>query len=90
MYWLRQSAEQGNTYAQQVLSQSHDPKQIPVLLSTLRLFHYVSKIFRERTLPKDSHKFMQIDSKRRQELVQKRLASGQRIDDHDDSGLQMG
>ena len=89
-YWLRQSAEQGNTYAQQVLSQSHSPKQVPVLLSTLRLFHNVSKIFQERTLPKDSHKFMQIDSKRRQELAQKRLASGQRIDDHDDSGLQMG
>ena len=87
IYWLRQSAEQGNTYAQKVLSQSPSPQQVSVRRSTLRIFHNVSKIFQERTLPKDSHKFMRIDSKRRQELVQKRLASGQRIDDQDDSGL---
>lgn len=90
LYWLRQSAEQGNTYAQQVLNQSHSPKQVPILLSTLRLLHHMSRLFRERTLPKDSHKFMQIESKRRQELLEKRLAAGHRIDDHDDSGLQMG
>ncbi len=88
-YWLRQSAEQGNTYAQQILNQSHSPKQVPILLSTLRLLHHMSRLFQERTLPKDSHKFMQIDSKRRQELMEKRLAAGHRIDDHDDSGLQM-
>ena len=82
--WLQQSAAQGNACAQQVLEHSDTPEQIPVLLSTLRLFHHMSRIFRDQTLPRDSHKLIQMDSKRRQELQEKRLAVGHRIDDHED------
>lgn len=87
-FWLQQSAAQGNACAQQVLAHSDTPEQIPVLLSTLRLFHHMSRIFRDQTLPRDSHKIIQMDSKRRQELQEKRLAAGHKIDDHEDHGIQ--
>ena len=83
-FWLQQSAAQGNACAQQVLAHSDTPEQIPILLTTLRLFHHMSRIFRDQTLPRDSHKLIQMDSKRRQELQEKRLAAGHRIDDHED------
>lgn len=82
--WLQQSAAQGNACAQQVLEHGDTPEQIPVLLSTLRLFHHMSRIFRDQTLPRDSHKLIQMDTKRRQELQEKRLAAGHKIDDHED------
>lgn len=88
-FWLQQSAAQGNACAQRVLSHSDTPEQIPVLLSTLRLFHHMSRIFRDQTLPRDSHKLIQMDSKRRQELLKKHLAAGHKIDDHEDSGIQL-
>lgn len=82
--WLQQSAAQGNACAQQVLAHSDTPERIPVLLATLRLLHHMSRIFRDQTLPPDSHKLIQMDSKRRQELQGKRLAAGHRIDDHEE------
>ena len=86
-FWLQQFATQGNACAQQVLAHSDTPEQIPVLLSTLRLFHHMSRIFRDQTLPRDSHKLIQMDAKRRQELQEKRLAAGHKIDDHEDRAL---
>lgn len=83
-FWLQQSAAQGNTCAQQVLAHNDTPEHIPILLTTLRLFHHMSRIFRDQMLPRDSHKLIQMDSKRRQELQEKRLAAGHRIDDHED------
>lgn len=83
-FWLQQSATQGNACAQQVLAHSDTPEQIPVLLSTLRLFHHMSRIFRDQALPRDSHKLIQMDAKRRQELQEKRLAAGHKIDDYED------
>lgn len=88
-FWLQQSAAQGNACAQQVLERSDTPNQVPVLLSALRLLHHMSRIFRDQTLPPSSHKFIQMDSKRRQELLKKRLAAGHKIDDHEDSGIQL-
>lgn len=83
-FWLQQSAAQGNACAQQVLVHNDTPEHIPILLTTLRLFHHMSRIFRDQTLPRDSHKLIQMDSKRRQELQEKRLAAGHKIDDHED------
>lgn len=81
--WLRMSAHQGNQYAQfflDHLDQYHDPS---VLLPLLRLLHHLSRTFRENAAappPPGLH----IDSKRRRLLMEKRLAMGHKVDDHED------
>ena len=53
-------------------------------LAVLRMLHSMGQIFREETAKDGTFGGMHIDSKRRRELLDKRLAMGHKIDDHED------
>ena len=80
-YWLAQSADQGNSYAQFRLD--HRQRDPSVLLGTVRLFHHMSNIFRETLLPPNpaaSH----VESKPMRRIREKKIAMGHKADDHED------
>ena len=54
-----------------------------LLNSTIRLFHQMGQIFRENAAPPSNPMGIRVDSKRRKKLMQKRLAMGQKQDDHE-------
>ena len=83
LHWLRLSAVQGNVYAQYLIDrieEQHDPS---ILLATTKLLHHASRIFREQ-VPPSNPQGIRIESRRRKQLLQKRLALGHKIDDHED------
>ena len=64
---------------------SHDA-QLPseyLLNSTIRLFHQMGQIFRDNAAPPSNPMGIRVDSKRRKKLMQKRLATGHKQDDHE-------
>ena len=64
---------------------SHDA-QLPseyLLNSTIRLFHQMGQIFRDKAAPPSNPMGIRVDSKRRKKLMQKRLAMGHKQDDHE-------
>lgn len=89
--WFTAAADQGNTYAQFFLDRmAQMPNSDPnVLLSVTRLLHQVSHICRQNTVPPANPEGPRIESKRRKKLMQKRLAMGHKIDDHEDSQVGM-
>ena len=54
-----------------------------LLNSTIRLFHQMGQIFRDNAAPPSNPMGIRIDSKRRKNLMQKRLAMGHKQDDHE-------
>jgi hypothetical protein len=83
LHWLRLSAAQGNVYAQYLIDrieEQHDPS---ILLAATKLLHHASRIFREQ-VPPSNPQGISIESRRRKQLLQKRLALGHKIDDHED------
>ena len=87
--WLSKSAAHGNVYAQALL-QRQDSGRLPhVFLSVTRLLHHMSRIFQERSLPQ-SGTGLQVDSKLRQKIREKKIAMGHRPDDHEDHELNQG
>ena len=54
-----------------------------LLNSTVRLFHQMGQIFRENAAPPSNPMGIRVDSKRRKKLIQKRLAMGHKLDDHE-------
>ena len=54
-----------------------------LLNSTIRLFHQMVQIFRENAVPPSNPMGIRVDSKRRKKLIQKRLAMGHKLDDHE-------
>ena len=54
-----------------------------LLNSTIRLFHQMGQIFRDNAAPPSNPMGIRVDSKRRKELMQKRLAMGHKQDDHE-------
>lgn len=86
--WLESSAAQGNAYAQYLIDridEQHDPS---IMTAATRLLHHASRIFRERAMT-ENPKGIRVDSRRRKQLLQKRLALGHKIDDHEDLGQSM-
>ena len=86
--WLESSAAQGNVYAQYLIDrmdEQHDPS---VMMAATRLLHHASRIFRERAMT-ENPKGIRVDSRRRKQFLQKRLALGHKIDDHEESGQSM-
>lgn len=83
--WFTAAADQGNTYAQFFLDRmAQTPDRDPnVLLSVTRLLHQVSHICRQNTVPPANPEGPRIESKRRKKLLQKRLAMGHKLDDHE-------
>lgn len=87
-YWFTQAAELGHDYAQVMLDRMEEMKPPSVLLSSTRLFHHMSRIFQDNSLPRKSPAGM-TDKKLRRKLQSKRIAMGHKEDDHPDNGPTM-
>lgn len=84
--WLSKSAAQGNVYAEALLQHQDSGRPPHVFLAVTRLLHHMSRIFQERSLPQ-SGTGIQVDSKLRQKIREKKIAMGHRPDDHEDPEL---
>ena len=85
--YLVQAAAQGNTYAQYFIDHQEDFSGAAVGTAILRMLHQMSRIFRENAAQPAIYAGMHIDKKRRRRLQEKRMAMGQKADDHEDRGL---
>ena len=81
--WLELSAAQGNVYAQYLIDRMDEPRNPSILLAATKLLHHVSRIFREQAMSTNPQG-IRMDSRRRKQLLQKRLALGHKIDDHEE------
>jgi len=81
--WLERSAAQGNVYAQYLVDRADEYRDPSILLSATKLLHHMSRIF-QNNAPPTNPQGIRIDSKRRRQLLEKRLALGHKIDDHED------
>ena len=84
LYWMREAAEQGHRYAQLFLDRWDSLRPPSVMLSVTRLLCNIGGIFREHAPVPFVPGGMQIDRKRQQQLRDKRMAAGHKIDDHED------
>ena len=50
VYWLTQSTEQGNQYAQYLLDHLEENRPPSVMLAVTRLLHHMSRVFRDLSL----------------------------------------
>lgn len=85
--YFAQAAAQGNTYAQYFIDHQEDFSGAAVGTAIIRMFHQMSRIFRENAAQPTIYAGMQIDKKRRRRLQEKRMAMGHKADDHEDRGL---
>ena len=83
-YWFSQSATQGNEYAQFFLDRWDNLKSPSVMLSVSRLLHHMSRIFQEQMPAPTVPGGIQIDRKRLAQLREKKIAMGQKPDDHEE------
>ncbi len=84
--WVQAAAKQGHTYAQFFVDRIEQQGQhiLPsLLLSVTQLLHHMSNIFRDNASPAPISGGLHIDRKRRQELMEKRIALGNKPDDHE-------
>lgn len=81
--WLESSAAQGNINAQYLIDRMDEQSDPSVMMAATRLLHHASRIFRERAMT-ENPKGIRVDSRRRKQLLQKRLAMGHKIDDHEE------
>lgn len=81
--WLESSAAQGNVYAQYLIDRIDEQHNPSIMMAATRLLHHASRIFRERAMT-ENPKGIRVDSHRRKQLLQKRLAMGHKIDDHEE------
>lgn len=81
--WLECSAAQGNVYAQYLIDCADEYRDPSLLLSATKLLHHMSRIF-QNNAPPANPQGIRMDSKRRRQLLEKRLALGHKIDDHED------
>lgn len=81
--WFTLSAQQGNEYARVFLDNMDKWRNPSVSSVAIRLLHHMSKIFEDKQsqAPKQTMD-MKIDSKRLRKLREKKLAAGQKLDDH--------
>jgi hypothetical protein len=80
--WLTLSAEQGNIYARFFLDHPDSFRDPSLFLAATRLLHHLSRIFREEQRKLSGGPGMQVDSKLRQRLRQKKIAQGHAPDEH--------
>lgn len=81
--WLESSAAQGNVYAQYLIDRMDEQRDPSILLAAMKLLHHASRIFREKVMT-ENPKGIRMDSRRRKQLLQKRLAMGHKIADHEE------
>lgn len=83
-YWFNRAAEQGNEYAKFFLNHMEQPHDPSVFLAVTRLLYRLEQLFQDKAAPVNTIAMSRIDSKRRRQLMDKRLAAGHSIDDHED------
>lgn len=81
--WLESSAAQGNVYAQYLIDRMDEQRDPSIMMVATRLLHHASRIFREQAMTANPQG-IRMDSHRRKQLLQKRLALGHKIDDHEE------
>lgn len=82
IWWLTLSAEQGNIYARFLLDHLDSFRDPSVFLAATRLMHHISRIFQEEQRKLGGGPGMQVDSKLRRRLRQKKMAQGHTGDEH--------
>ena len=82
--YLARSAAQGNVYAQYFLDHRDDWQKASTGSAVLRMLHHMSRSFQDNAVTDSTYLGMQIDKKRRRELLDKRIAMGHKPDDHED------
>lgn len=83
MRWFTLSAEQGNIYAQIFLDHPDAYGDPPLILAATRLLHHLSRIFRDEQKRLSNGSGMQVDSKLRRRIREKKIAQGHAPDDHE-------
>jgi hypothetical protein len=83
IHWLTLAAEQGNIYAKFLLDHLDSFRDPSPFLAATRLLHHLSRIFKEEQSKLPSNPGMQVDSKLRRKLRQKKMAQGHAPDDHE-------
>ena len=86
--YLTRAAEQGNVYAQFFLDHRDDWQSASVGSAVLRMLHSMSRMFESSVVMDSTRLGVQIDRKRRRELLEKRIAMGHKPDDHEDTPQQ--
>ena len=89
MDWFSRSAAQGNQYAQFFLERQNDLCPPSVMLAVTRLLYHMSRIFEDHSLPQSSTG-LQVDSKLRRKIQEKKIAMGHKPDDHEEEQSQGG
>ena len=89
MVWFSRSAAQGNQYAQFFLERQNDLRPPSVMLAATRLLYHMSRIFEDHALPQ-SNAGLQVDSKLRRKIREKKIAMGHKPDDHEEEQTQGG
>lgn len=83
--WLKQSAAQGNEYAQFFLDRLDRFRPPSVLLAATHLLRQIGSIFQDNSLPKSSPEgIRRADHKLRQREREKKIALGHKADDHEE------
>ena len=91
-YWLSRAADQGHAYAQFFLDHMSEQRNPSVAIAVTRLLYHLGNSFRDNEPSEAAPGTIQIDHKRRQEMLEKRIAMGHKPDDHEDqqySGMSM-
>lgn len=83
--YLTRSAAQGNAYAQYFLDHRNDWQHASTGAAVLRMLHHMSRIFADNAVADSTYLGMQIDKKRRHEMLDKRIAMGHKEDDHEEA-----
>ena len=83
------SEEESASIASILPTPSHQAKKsditdTDVSTAVLRILHHIGNIFRQKATEDDVYAGLQIDKKRRREMLDKRIALGHKIDDHED------
>ena len=81
--WLTRSAEQGNIYAQFFLDHLDSFRDPSLFLAATKLLHYLSQLFREEERKLPGLLGMQVESKLRRKIREKKIAQGHARDDHE-------
>ena len=87
MDWFSRSAAQGNQYAQFFLEHQDDLRPPSVMLAAIRLLYHMSRIFENHVLPHSSTG-LHVDRKLRRKIQEKKIAMGQKPDDHEEEQIQ--
>ncbi len=82
--WFTQSANQGNEHAQWFLDHWGEFRSPTPFQCATRLLYHLSRVFQQNSVPPTNPAGIRIDSKRRKQLMEKRLAMGHKPDDHEE------